>query len=200
MRCGASAALPAATSIRLRSIRANSHGHEDVRQGDLEDIPFDDDAFDFVTCLDVIEHVEHDRVALTELLRVTRPGGQLLVTVPAYQWLWSAHDVANHHMRRYTRGTLLPVALDAGWRHDYDTYFYSWLLPPAALVRGAKRFAQRLGKNESNGHSELDTTPERLDPILAKASALENSWLKRGHRLPAGLSLLAIFSKPEGTA
>jgi ubiquinone/menaquinone biosynthesis C-methylase UbiE len=176
---------------------AQARGHEDVREGNLEDIPFDDDAFDLVTCLDVIEHVADDRRALTELRRVTRPGGRLLVTVPAYQWLWSAHDVANHHMRRYTRGSLLPVTKSAGWRLEYDTYFYSWLLPAAATVRGAKRIVSGFGKPDNEKHSELDTTPEALNSMFESASAIENRWLKRRKRLPAGLSLLAVFVNPE---
>ena len=73
-----------------------------------------DDTFDLITCLDVIEHTPDDVLTLTELRAWLKPGGWLLVTVPAYQALWSRHDVANHHYRRYRRGTLRAAA-EAGW-------------------------------------------------------------------------------------
>ena|SRR5947209_1439904 len=76
---------------------ARARGIGEVRVGRLEELPWDDDTFDLITCLDVIEHTPDDVVALAELRRVCRPGGWLLVTVPAYQALWSLHDEANHH-------------------------------------------------------------------------------------------------------
>ncbi|HEV2998774.1 MAG TPA: class I SAM-dependent methyltransferase, partial [Solirubrobacteraceae bacterium] len=87
----------------------------EVIEGSVLDMPFDDGAFDLAVSLDVIEHLEDDREALRELRRVVAPGGALLVTVPAYQWLWSHHDEINHHHRRYNRRTLLAAASDAGW-------------------------------------------------------------------------------------
>ncbi len=78
-------------------------------------MPFPAESFDLAVSLDVIEHLEDDVGALTELRRVVVPGGRLLVTVPAYQWLWSGHDEINHHHRRYTRHSLLAVARQAGW-------------------------------------------------------------------------------------
>lgn len=176
---------------------AKCRGHSDVRLGRLEELPFADHSFDLVTCLDVVEHVPDDHRAFAELRRVTRPGGRLLVTVPAYQWLWSQHDIANHHMRRYRRGTLLPIAEAAGWRSMRDTYFYSWLLPAAAIVRGTKRVIQRVGTRSQTQISELDSTPAVLDAALARMSVVENKWLRRGRRLPAGLSLLAVFANQE---
>src|ERR1700751_2869955 len=83
---------------------ARGRGLGEVAIGRLEELPWDDETFDLITCLDVIEHTPDDRVTLRELRRVTRPGGHLLVTVPAYQALWSQHDVDNHHFRRYERG------------------------------------------------------------------------------------------------
>ena len=78
--------------------------------GRLEELPWEDGTFDLITCLDVIEHVPDDVAALAELRRVCRPGGWLLVTVPAYQALWSRHDEANHHYRRYSRAALRAAA------------------------------------------------------------------------------------------
>src|SRR5262245_484724 len=73
-----------------------------VKQGELTAIPYADGDFDLVTALDVLEHVENDRLALAELWRVMKTGGTLLFTVPAYHFLWSPHDEVNNHKRRYT--------------------------------------------------------------------------------------------------
>jgi SAM-dependent methyltransferase len=94
---------------------ARDRGLGEVRVGRLEELPWEDAVFDLITCLDVIEHVPDDVVALGELRRVARPGGWLLVTVPAYQALWSRHDEANHHFRRYSRSMLRAAARSAGW-------------------------------------------------------------------------------------
>ena len=118
---------------------ARSRGHGEVRIGRLEELPWEPETFDLITCLDVIEHTPDDRVTLTELRRVTRPGGFLLVTVPAYQALWSYHDEANHHYRRYGRRMLRASAVAAGWRVERMTSFNSVLLAPAAAVRVVQR-------------------------------------------------------------
>src|SRR5579859_2349667 len=102
---------------------AAGRGRGEVKVGRLEELPWEDGTFDLVTCLDVIEHTPDDRAALAELRRVTRPGGWLLVTVPSYQALWSLHDVANHHYRRYSRRGLRLAALEAGWRLVRTTSF-----------------------------------------------------------------------------
>src|SRR5436305_1985034 len=114
---------------------ARSRGVGEVQVGRLEELPWGPGAFDLITCLDVIEHTPDDRVTLAELRRVCKPGGWLLVTVPAYQALWSRHDEANHHFRRYNRRMLRAVAQAAGWEVERLTSFNSVLLAPAAAVR-----------------------------------------------------------------
>src|SRR3954451_22255349 len=114
---------------------ARNRGFHDVRRGRLEALPWDNASFDVATCLDVVEHVPDDRRALAELRRVVRPGGFLLVTVPAYPALWSHHDVVNRHCRRYRARSLRAAAAGAGWRLVRDTHFNSALLAPAAAVR-----------------------------------------------------------------
>jgi SAM-dependent methyltransferase len=169
---------------------ARDRGHVDVRVAPIEQLPFDDGAFDVVTCLDVIEHTPDDRASLGELRRVTRPGGLLLVTVPAYQALWSAHDEANLHYRRYGRRQLRAVAADSGWDVVADTHFNALLLPPAAVVRVAQRLSRRPRR------SDLDLTPPRLNRLLELPLALESRLLAGGNRLAFGLSLLAILRRP----
>ncbi len=119
------------TSVEL----ARERQAGEVLAGSVMDMPFDDASFDLTVSLDVIEHLEDDIGALRELHRVTKPDGALLVTVPAYQWLWSGHDEINHHHRRYNRRTLLAAAQNAGWRLESSSHFNSLLLParhPAA--------------------------------------------------------------------
>lgn len=166
-------------------------GNERVVRARIEELPFATGSFGLVTCLDVIEHTPDDRATFRELWRVTAPGGHLLVTVPAYPALWSHHDVVNQHHRRYVRGTLFDAAADAGWRPLRDTHFNSLYLAPAAAVRLALR-----GAGERQRRSELALTPRALDPLLELPLRLEAALLRRGVRLGAGLSLLAIFQRP----
>jgi SAM-dependent methyltransferase len=170
---------------------ARSRGHE-VEIGRLEELPWDDATFDLITCLDVIEHTPDDRATLGELRRVCRPGGWLLVTVPAYQALWSQHDEANHHYRRYSRSSLRFAAVAAGWVVERITSFNTVLLAPAAAVR----VAQRRHSNDGSYTPELRLGPEWLNAALERPLRLEARWLSRGRTLPAGLSLLAVMRKP----
>ena len=163
--------------------------------GRLEQLPFDESTFDLITCLDVIEHTPDDRTTLVELRRVCRPGGWLLLTVPAYQALWSTHDVANHHYRRYNRRSLRAAAAEAGWSVERMTSFNSLLLGPAAAVRLAQR--RRLGRPDESYTPELKLGPTWLNGALEQPLRAEARWLTRGHTLPAGLSLLAVLQNRE---
>jgi SAM-dependent methyltransferase len=172
---------------------ARGRGH-DVRLGAVETMPFPDGTFDVVTCLDVIEHTADDRATLRELLRVTRPGGLLIVTVPAYQALWSWHDEANLHYRRYGRRSLRAAADAAGWQVVSDTHFNALLLAPAAVVRIVERHRPRPSS------SDLARTPPVLNSLLEIPLILESRLLAHGGRLPVGLSLLAILRRPVPAA
>ena len=170
---------------------ARARGHE-VVLGEVEQLPWADATFELITCLDVIEHTPDDRVALRELRRVCKPDGWLLVTVPAYQALWSTHDEANHHYRRYVRGMLRAAAVDAGWHVERMTSFNSLLLAPAA----AARIARRRRRNNGAPASDLKVGPEWLNNLLERPLHIEARWLARGRTLPVGLSLLAVLQNP----
>ena len=161
----------------------------EVLEGSVMDMPIDDDTFDLVVSLDVIEHLDDDVGALRELRRVTRPGGALLVTVPAYQWMWSGHDEINHHRRRYDRATLLAAAGDAGWSCEFATHFNSLLLPVAILLRAL----ERIGPVSSNSSLDLWVPPAPLNWLLRQPLHLEGAMIGRGASIPVGLSLLAAF-------
>ncbi len=169
---------------------ARTRGHHDVTRAPIEAVPHPDGAFDAVTCLDVIEHTPDDVRSLRELRRVTRPGGALVVTVPAYPRLWSQHDVVNRHHRRYTRRALRRAAESAGWRVERMTSFNSAYLLPAAIVRIARR------GSDGAGSSELALTPPALNGMLELPLRAEAALIARGWSLPAGLSLLAVLRAP----
>jgi SAM-dependent methyltransferase len=173
------------TSVEL----ARNRGVGEVLEGSVMEMPFDDGAFDLTASLDVIEHLEDDVGALRELRRVTRPGGALLVTVPAYQWLWSGHDEINHHHRRYNRRTLLAAAQSGGWQLESSAHFNSLLLPVAILLRALERFKPSTTKSSL----DLWVPPAPLNWALRQPLNLEAAVIGRGGHIPAGLSLLAVF-------
>jgi SAM-dependent methyltransferase len=170
---------------------ARRRGIGEVIQGSITEAPFPNDRFDFAVCLDVLEHIDDEVRALRELHRVIHPGGTLLVTVPAYQSLWSEHDVINHHKRRYTRATLSAVAAQAGWATAWTSYFNSWLLPAAATHRRLSRVRQSVDEPVS----DLGLTPVRLNGLLELPLRLEAVVIGQGWRIPAGLSLMTVLRK-----
>jgi SAM-dependent methyltransferase len=174
-----------ATSARLA--RARDAG--EVIEGSVMQMPFADGRFDLAASLDVIEHLQDDFAALAELRRVVAPGGYLLVTAPAYPWLWSGHDEINHHYRRYTRRSLLGVARRSRWECVRTTYFNSLLLPVAIVLR----VLDRLSTTTTESSLDLWVPPRPLNWLLEQPLELEAGVIAGGRRIPAGLSVLAVF-------
>lgn len=163
-----------------------------VRQSEIESLPFDAGSFDLILATDVIEHLRDDRAALNELRRVAASGGRLLATVPAYQWLWSRHDVAHHHFRRYTLRGLRERLAATGWTPIAWSYFNTALLPAIAAVR-------LLGRLQANGDGErpdLKLTPPMLNRLLEQPMRIEASLIERGAHLPAGVSIGLVAVAP----
>jgi SAM-dependent methyltransferase len=169
---------------------ARARGHDDVRRARIEEMPWADESFDLITCLDVLEHTPDDLSSLRELWRVARPGAMLLVTVPAYQSLWSSHDDHNHHFRRYRRRGLVSAGRQAGWEPVTATYFNSILLPPAAVVRLGERLRPRPFQR-----SHVEMTAGRAHRVLELPLRAEAAAIGRGVRFPAGLSVMAVFRR-----
>jgi SAM-dependent methyltransferase len=160
----------------------------DCRQADAQALPFEDGQFGIVSAFDVIEHVPDDGAAFAEAHRVSRAGASMVVTVPAYQWLWSQHDETHGHKRRYTRKRLIAAAERAGWRVRFATYFNTLLLPPIAVVRAFRR-------GGGAGTTDYSLTGERLNDLLALPMQAEAQLIRRGVRLPAGVSVGAVFER-----
>jgi SAM-dependent methyltransferase len=147
----------------------------------------EDGAYDLVALLDVLEHVEEDQAALASIAGKLKPGGRILITVPAHPWMWSAHDEVNHHKRRYTRKTLKKVIGDAGLTVDLLSWFNSLLFPLAAAARLAGRFT-------GNKDSDDKLPPGPLNRVFETVFGLERYALGR-LPLPPGVSLVAIVSR-----
>lgn len=150
-------------------------------------LPFADASFDLVTTLDVIEHIDDDVAALRELRRVTRPGGLVLVAVPAFMALWGDQDEISHHRRRYTDATLRAALHAAGLTVERTSYFNTWLFAPIAALRMARRLVRR----PSAERTDFDVGPVALNRVLARLFASEAAFVAR-MRLPVGASLLAL--------
>ena len=156
----------------------------DIRRGALPDdhvVPMGWP--DVVLLLDVLEHVD-DEAALRAAHALLQPGGLLVATVPAYQWLWSAHDVALGHRRRYTASRLRAAVGASGFTLVSLSYFNTLLLPGVALVRALKRF------RGTPGH-DLARPSALVNGLLARVFALEAAVVPRCP-LPCGASLIVV--------
>ncbi|TCP33148.1 class I SAM-dependent methyltransferase [Sphingomonas sp. BK235] len=118
--------------------------------------------YDLIAVLDVVEHIADDVAALAAMRACLRPGGKILIAVPAHQWMWSAHDVVNHHHRRYSKPTLVRAIRAAGLRERGLTYFNSLLFPLAAAARVAGRLTGRDDSDDSPPAAPLNALFERI--------------------------------------
>lgn len=158
-------------------------------------LPFRSASFDVVTSFDVLYHlnVDDDLAALSELHRVLRPGGVLLIRLPAYDWIRGAHDDAVHTRHRYTRDELTAKLDDVGFRLEHATYANSILFPLAPV----KRYLEH--RNGTQAATDLWRPPAPLNRVLADLLSLE-AIPARGLGLPWGLSVFAVARRvhPEG--
>ena len=152
-------------------------------------LPFRDGSFDLVSAFDVVEHCEPEAVALAELGRVLRPGGRMLLSVPAYTWAWSDHDVRAGHHRRYTRPRLVTAVERAGFVVQRASYGFARVFPMFAAERLARRVRQT---PDTHQLPEPSRTVER---VLLGLSRAEARWLRR-HDAPFGSSVFLAADKP----
>ncbi len=142
--------------------------------------------YDLIGAFDVIEHIDDDRAALASIAARLKPGGKLVITVPAHQWMWSAHDVVNHHKRRYSKRALKALVEGSPLRLEAIGYFNSLLFPVAV----AERMSSKLrGKDDA----DLKLPPAPLNNALDMTFAAERHLIGR-LPLPRGLSLFAVAS------
>jgi SAM-dependent methyltransferase len=143
--------------------------------------------YDLIAVLDVVEHIEDDVAALKAMAECLKPGGKILITVPAHQWMWSAHDVVNHHHRRYSKKALAAAIARAGLTHNGLRWFNSLLFPAAVAARVAGRLT---GKDDSD-----DSPPAKpLNTAFEAIFGLERHLVGR-MPLPPGLSIITLASR-----
>ncbi len=171
----------------------------DVQEGSADDLPFDDQTFDVATLLDVVEHVPNEHGVFAECRRVLKPGGKLVVTVPALMWLWSQNDVLNAHQRRYTRAELKQKLERHGLRVLAATYNNFFLFPMAAGLILARR--GRAEPELASPHFdddayqvEMEPAPPGMNGVLTGVGKVEASLMKRVS-LPIGTSILCIAER-----
>ena len=159
----------------------------DVRDGILPNLPFTSGEADLVVMFDVLEHLDHDEEGLRAAAGLVRQGGYLFLTVPAYNWMWSHHDVKNHHKRRYNRAQLLALANKVGLRVERCSYFNTLLFPMAALVRAIKKVT-------ANTSDDGVMPGPGMNTFLLKIFSFEEKILSY-FNLPFGLSIAVVLRK-----
>jgi len=171
-----------------RTLSTKRLGRE-VKEAKLPDLSmFKRNEYDLVALLDVLEHVPDDLGSLRAIHRRLKPGGALLLTVPANPWMWSAHDAAHHHFRRYTRKQLKELFLRSGLEIELLSYFNTLLYPPIAAARMAGKLLRR--------ETSDDRLPaERVNATLERIFSLEAGVLGRVP-MPFGVSLVAVVRRP----
>lgn len=161
-----------------------------IFSGKLPDgVPCDQNSLDLVTMFDVLEHVPEDAESLVTVYRILRPGGYLLLTVPAFRFLWGPHDIAHHHQRRYRAAMLKKALTDAGFKIQTLSYFNTWLFPAIVAVRLLRKIFPGAGSG-----AEVGVPPGFINDALHRLFRSERLFLTR-FALPFGVSLLAIARK-----
>ena len=151
---------------------------------ELSEVP--DRHYDLIGAFDVIEHIEDDRAALASIAAKLKPGGRFVMTVPAHQWMWSAHDAVNHHKRRYSKAGLKALISGSPMKLDKVGYFNSLLFPLAVAQRAASKLRGR-------EDADVKLPPAPLNVALEKIFEAERYLVGR-LPLPPGLSLFAVAS------
>jgi len=160
--------------------------------GSATALPFRDGAFDVVAAYDVVEHCRDDRAAVAELVRALAPGGRLLLSVPAYSWAWSDHDVRAGHHRRYTERQLVELVEGAGLTVTRSTHAFGAVFPLFVAERLVRRAREALGRPSQ---ARLTPVPGRLDEVLMGLCGLEGRRLGR-RDVPVGSAVFLAALKP----
>jgi SAM-dependent methyltransferase len=171
-----------------RALSTKRLGRE-VKEAKLPDLSmFKRNSYDLIALLDVLEHVPDDLGSLRAIHRRLKPGGALLLTVPANPWMWSAHDAAHHHFRRYTSKQLEELFLRSGLEVELLSYFNTLLYPLIAAARIVGKLLRRESSDDKLPGNAVNT-------VLNKIFGLEAAMLGRVP-MPFGVSLIAVVRRP----
>ncbi|AKM84827.1 MAG: methyltransferase type 11 [candidate division Kazan bacterium GW2011_GWA1_50_15] len=162
------------------------HAYDELLQIDGTELGITSE-YDLAVAFDVLEHIENDKVALRSWWQALKPGGYLMITVPAHQWLWSAHDKALHHFRRYSVGELRAKFRETGFAVQFISPFFFFTFPLVVLVR----FLTKGAKPKTS----YVATSSWVDKILISFSRLEANYLAKGRGFPWGSSVVVVARK-----
>lgn len=166
-------------------------GYSNVVSGSAENMSFENNSFDLICAMDLLEHLDNDQKALKEFYRILRPGGFLFVTVPAYMFLWGPHDEINMHKRRYRINEIYQKIIDAKFCVEKISYFNSFLFPIIAFVRlGRKIIRQRNTELKSDFKMSSLLMNNILEGIFSSERFLLKHW-----NLPFGVSIVCLAIK-----
>jgi SAM-dependent methyltransferase len=168
----------------------HERGLQSVRLGAAEQLPYENDSFDLVTALDVIEHLDDDVAGLREMRRVLRRDGRVLLFVPAFMFLWGVQDDVSHHRRRYTLPSLLKAVEAAGFEVEWSSYANVSFFLPVLFVRTVMRWLRLRAATEYGINISLMNGP------FSQLFAAERFILKRGS-IPFGVSAVCIARRVD---
>jgi SAM-dependent methyltransferase len=167
-----------------------ARGLAEVKQGAAESLPYEDAAFDLVTGLDVVEHLDDDIAGLKEMRRVLRPGGRAVLFVPAFMFLWGVQDDISHHRRRYTLPDLKLKLREAGLTVERATYANLTFFAPILIGRLLMRLVGWRPASENN------ITISALNGLLGRIFSVESWWLRRLN-FPFGVSIVCVAKRTD---
>lgn len=160
--------------------------------GDVETMKYTD-SFDVITCLDVVEHTD-DTKSLKRVYSALKPGGIVIITVPAFNAMWCRNDDLSHHKRRYTAGELKSKLRKAGFRVELLSYWNLHLFLPILVVRKLNRFLDKIGVRKEPDY-DLKTPGKFFNSMLIRLMEVDNAMILAGFKLPLGTSIFCIARK-----
>lgn len=168
---------------------SKKRGLHDLVQARGEFLPIRSESVDAILALDIFEHIDDDHAAFREAFRVLKPGGLLVLSVPAFKSLWGPHDIALMHFRRYTRPQMRQRLRDVGFAIKRLSYSVFFLFPAVVLVRIAEK------RRKGEAKASLPKVSKGFNRALVKLQDLE-AGLIAGASLPWGSSVIAVAQKP----
>ena len=165
-------------------------------QGTVLSLPIRADAGEIIMSLDLIEHVDDDVAALREIRRILKPGGVVIITVPAFQILWSSHDEVNLHRRRYTTRQLRSAVEAAGFQTVRLTYTNTALFLPVLAFRMLKKVLRRGANGSTASEADIGHVPAPLNWLLLRLLRAE-TWAFGNMKRPFGVSILMVARKQD---
>jgi SAM-dependent methyltransferase len=172
----------------------------DILLGSILELPFESNTFDVVCAFDVVEHVEDDQLAMSELHRVCKSEGHVFITVPAFMFLWNQHDEVNHHFRRY-RKPKLNALVPQGGTMVFSSYYNCWLffvIAPLRLLFRLFPFLTNARKGSGSDFSSPLDQQQWKQSLLFSIFKSESFFLNAGIRFPVGISIFSHWKKTEG--